>query len=196
LALYPASAKVHEIKKSGPKRRKRTAQDVPEITVPETEVVELAIDTLHHILRTNSVQDVLGVIPSYETTLEVDNTDFTGNPLAYHATCVAQAKHCWEILSPNFIHPESRDLVSSSESGPVADHAWLVFEWLVDAFERDGKGGASNCLASQLPKSGGGPKMVLDAPLDAIFASFTPPSNSRRMDSGIRLLWLVGVDHT
>lgn len=196
LALYPHSAKVNETKKSTTKRRGRTVHDVQEVAPPETRVIELAIDTLHHILRTNSVQDVLAVIPSYETTFDVDNRDFTGNPLAYHATCVAQAKHCWEIFSPNFIRPESREPVSSSEFSPVADHAWPVVEWFVDAFERDGKEGPSRCLASQLPKSSGGPRMVLDAPLDVIFAAFNPPTNPRRMEVSMRLLRLVGGDCT
>lgn len=191
LALYPPSVKPKEIKKPAPKRRSHTSHQVPEILPPEPGVADLAIDTLYHLLRTNSVQHILRALPSYDVTLGDDSSDVVGNPLAYHAACITQAKHCWEMLAPNFIRPESRDPVLFDDAVLIADHAWPVFEWLVDAFERDGKGGVSTMLASQLPKSSGGPKMVLDVPLDLIFTAFALPSDHRRIDASMRLLSLA-----
>ena len=176
------------MKKSG-----REKKQVSEIPPPERALVGLSLDTLHHFLRTNDAQELLRSIPSYERPLEDESETQVGSGLAYHAICITRAKHCWEILKPDYILPEGCSPIPSKRSQLVADHAWGVFDWLVDAFERDGSktGGVSSMLVEQLPKSSGGAKGMISIPLDIIVASFSEPFDQRRIDGGAKLLTLV-----
>lgn len=178
------------------KRNTREEIQVSEIPPPDRAAVDLSLSTLHHLLRTNEAREVLRSIPSYEYTLGDDSVASTSNRLAYHAAGITRVKHCWEILKPDYILPEGCSPIPSKRSNLVADHAWGVFDWLVEAFEHDAasqEGGVSLVLANQLPKSNGGPKTMMDIPLDIIVASFSEPLDQRRVDSGARLMTLVSL---
>jgi hypothetical protein len=185
-----------EIKKQAVKRNTREKIQVSEIPPPDRAAVELSLSTLYHFLRTNDARELLRYIPSYEHLVDDDSEMWMSNRLAYHAACITRVKHCWEILKPDYILPEGCSPIPSKRSNLVADHAWGVFDWLVEAFERDAaseEGGVSLILATQLPKSSGGSKTIMDIPLDIIIASFSEPLDQRRIDSGARLMTLVSL---
>lgn len=193
LALYPPVTDWKEIKKQAVKRNTREKIPVSEIPPPDRAVVELTLSTLYHFLRTNDARELLRSIPSYERPIDDDSETQMSNRLAYHAACITRVKHCWEILKPDYILPEGCSPIPSKRSNLVADHSWGVFDWLVEAFERDAAGGVSLMLASQLPKSSGGSKTMMDIPLDIVVASFSEPLDQRRIESGARLMTLVSL---
>lgn len=193
LALYSPVTDRKEVKKQVPKRNPRGQKQIGEIPPPERAVVDLALTTLFHFVRTNDARVILSSIPSYEASIEDEVNDTTSSRLAFHAESISRVKHCWEILSPNYILPEGCNPIPSKRSKLVADYAWGVFDWLVEAFEREAanEGGVSPTLLAQLPKSSGGPKVIINTPLDIIAASFAEPLDQRRIDSGTRLLALL-----
>lgn len=182
-----------EVKKQVVKRNPREAKQVAEVPPPERAVVDLALSTLYHFVRTNNAQELLRSIPSYEHTVEDTCESLTNNRLGYHAECITRVKHCWEILCPDYILPEGCASIPSTRSKLVADYAWGVFDWLIEAFEQEAavEGGVSTTLLAQLPKSGGGPKIMMTTPLDIIIVSFAEPLDQRRIDNGARLMALV-----
>ena len=182
-----------ETKKPIVKRNNREKKQVGEVPPPDRAVSDLSLKTLYHFVRTNEARDILRSIPSYEWTPDDESGVGTNNRLAFHAECITRVKHCWEILCPDYILPEGCASASSTRSKLVADHAWGVFDWLIEAFEREAvnEGGVSPTLLSQLPKSGGGPKSMMSVPLDIIIASFAEPLDQRRIDSAARLMAMV-----
>ncbi|CAG8578968.1 5452_t:CDS:2 [Acaulospora colombiana] len=190
LALYPPGPSKKEVKKVTKKRRNSSKQQVPDITAPERSVVLLALDTLYHFIRTNEAHHILATLPSYEHRPNDRSDTLQDNPLSFHATCIARAKHCWQTLMPEFILPSEHD---SDPSQLVADHAWGVLEWLLEAFSKDSidAGGKSVLLASQLPPVNDGPKVMVDIPLDIIASCFHEPLEMQKVECAAKLLELV-----
>ena len=162
-----------------------------EMASPTQEVVNMALRILHHFLHTNEARDLLCAIPSHEMPLEDDGDAMSGNPLAYHASTITQVKNCWELLSPGFIMTEPSEVKTRCRL--VGDDSWPVLEWLIRAFERDGiaHGGPSPMLASQLPTSEFGPRLVMDVPLDILVSTFEEPLEERKVGMGASLLHSV-----
>jgi hypothetical protein len=162
-----------------------------DIPPPERSVALLALDTLYHFIRTNEARHILATLPSYDHRPRDRSNVLHDNPLSFHATCIARAKHCWQILRPEFILPSDQ---GSDLSQPVADHAWSVLEWLLEAFERDlSDGDGEPLLASQLPPSSKekGPRLMVEIPLNIISSCFHEPLEVRKVECATKLMELV-----
>ena len=163
------------------------------MTPPSQEAVDQALSVLHRFLATNGPNAMLGAIPSYENDeMRGEGDDISMNPLQYHATIITRARHCWELLSPDYIL-SNVELPPGRGKGKVGDNAWGVLGWFVEAFEKEAiaGGGASSSLANQLPKSASGIKTAMDAPLDIVIEAFAEPLDGQKVELGRRLLNLV-----
>lgn len=177
-----------------PTKRRGAAKsrEPPQVVPPSQEAIDQALNVLYHFLNTNGPTTLLGATPSCENQELKEEGDDSMNPLAYHATIITRARHCWELLLPDYVL-SGDDVSVGKGKGKVGSNAWGVLGWLIEAFEKDaGVEGSSNLLADQLPKSSTGVKAVMDAPLDIVFAAFAEPLDGQRMELGRRLLNLVG----
>ncbi|PVF97536.1 hypothetical protein CPB86DRAFT_775201 [Serendipita vermifera] len=190
LALYPPAPGKKEVKKVTKKGRNALKQQVSDIPAPERSVVVLALDILYHFIRTNEARHILATLPSYDHRPNDHSNVLHDNPLSFHATCIARAKHCWQMLMPDFILPSEHD---SDPSQLVADHAWGVLEWLLEAFSKDSidGGGKSSLLASQLPPINDGPRVMVDVPLDIIASCVHEPLEMQKVECATKLLELL-----
>jgi hypothetical protein len=197
LSLYPPNAPIAVAKPALPKpvKRRGTAKsrgEIPIVTPPSQEAIDQALSVLHHFLATNGPNAMLGAIPSYENDMMREEGHDGMNALQYHATIITRAKHCWELLSQDYIL-SNVELPPGRGKGKVGVNAWGVLGWFVEAFEKEAiaDGGASSSLANQLPKSSSGVKTAMDAPLDVVIAAFAQPLDGQKMELGRRLLNLV-----
>lgn len=138
----------------------------PKVTFgPSTEASEAAQHLLLSFARTNTPTSLFQALPQprvngacNEIPFESDDHD---SVVAKESFCIKDAKHCWAILKQGFV-PRIKNSPSSVLAGkrkrgkittdveeyveenldnlvlaPVADHAWLVLQWLVELFQRD-----------------------------------------------------------
>jgi hypothetical protein len=109
------------------------------------------------LIATNAPESLGRALPSYACPQNSPEEPLD-SVLAKQATCIKNAKHCWEMLEEGFIFrhhivlsPKGktklrRDLSfgealfpesQSGGAGNVADEAWPFLDWLVSLFEKD-----------------------------------------------------------
>jgi len=138
----------------------------PKVTfAPTTDASAAAQRLLLSFVRTNTPASLFQALPrprvnssGNDSLFESDDHD---SVVAKESLCIKDAKHCWAILKEGFVQrikiPSSSLLVGKRKRGkvitgaeeypeenlgntvlaPVADHAWLVLQWLVELFQRD-----------------------------------------------------------
>lgn len=147
-----------------PSKTKRGNQ-APKVTfVPTANASAAAQRLLLSFVRTNTPASLFQALPQprvnscNESPFESDDHD---SVVAKESLCIKDAKHCWAILKEGFVQRikipspsllagkrKRGKVVTSAEEypeenlgntvlAPVADHAWLVLQWLVELFQRD-----------------------------------------------------------
>ncbi|KAJ3989854.1 hypothetical protein F5890DRAFT_1483220 [Lentinula detonsa] len=167
-------------------------------------------------------QEVAEVLPSYNCS-NVDRGDSPESLIAKESYCISEAKNCWNIVQKGFIHraitsspttrrvrrttvyededgDEDEDDFKFGVSNVVAEHAWIVLDFLLILFERDecetearGLPRYSPLLLNQIPapRNGKGARWEADAPLSIILYALTQDGNEQRLQMGARLAHLL-----
>ncbi|KAG1829146.1 hypothetical protein EV424DRAFT_1382984 [Suillus variegatus] len=206
----------------------KTKHQAPKMTfAPSVNASEAAQRLLLSFVRTNTPTSLFQALPqpgkSDELPFEGDDHD---SVVAKESLCIKDAKHCWAILKEGFVprikisqpsllagKKKRGKLIANTEEyveekysnsvlAPVAEHAWLVLQWLVELFQRDeslasGDGSVkhSPLLLLQIPspRSGTGLRWEVDAPLDIVFYCVSQGQPQRRQ-LGLELMaLLIGI---
>lgn len=140
--------------------------NLPKVTFgPSAKASEAAQHLLLSFVRTNTPTSLFQALPQPRVNGACDELPFGSDDydsvVAKESLCIKDAKHCWAILKEGFV-PRIKNSPSSVPAGkrqrskistraeqyvednlgdvvlaPVADHAWLVLQWLVELFQRD-----------------------------------------------------------
>ncbi|OAX41066.1 hypothetical protein K503DRAFT_767997 [Rhizopogon vinicolor AM-OR11-026] len=210
--------------KGSPTKRGNQA---PKVTfAPTADASAAAQRLLLSFVRTNAPASLVQALPQprvngcNELPFESDDHD---SVVAKESLCIKDAKHCWAILKEGFVPPikipPSSLLAGKRKRGkvinntqeypvehlgnsilaPVADHAWLVLQWLVELFQCDEylTSGDSSVNHSPLlllqippPRSGTGLRWEADAPLDIVFHCVSH-SQQQKQQLGLELMTLL-----